>query len=111
MGWKAIKSLNKQEHIERETAAGVIQPVEVPLEEPKNALRELPASETFEVITGPGGWMIGVPVQTSPEEPQPETTILPDLVSVTEAPLPLVVEETTPVKKPSGKKKKAVEPT
>lgn len=100
MGWKAIKSLNKQEHLDREAAGAV------PSEETttaKNAVRELPPplSETHEVITGPGGWAVAVPFETTEES---EATILPEgeTTSVTEE------VSTDPAKKPSssGKKRK-----
>jgi hypothetical protein len=100
MGWKAIKTLNKQEHLDREAA--VTAPEETTTA--KNAVRELPPplSETHEVITGPGGWIVVVPFETT-EEPA-EATILPEgaMVSVTEE------VSTKSTKKPSSDKKKKV---
>jgi len=120
MGWKAIKSLNKQEHLDREASALVAKPAEEVVSVPKNAIRELPLSETHEVITGPGGWIIGVPFESEvpfeaiSEITPVETTVVAPEVSIlpVNEPVSVTVAEEPPVKKsPPKKKKVAAEPT
>lgn len=112
MGWKAIKTLNKQEHLDREANPSP-QTNPVAETETKNALRELPLSETHEIFTGPGGWMVAAPImEETPTEPEVVALLPAEEVPVSESDtnsVSDVVEK--PVKKPPGKKKKVVEPT